>query len=286
MNLTPRKQYRGLPGSKEDQAQPNLAYDSLQLGAGTPCNASKSLLPSNGSMIRVGESSIQSQSTILFIMCIGVLLLSANIWFWVCFLVRRKSIICCMTNDVERKKLSEEPEHSLIQQQTKIPEPGYQRRVPLESVWYDNSDNLSKTDSFSQGSNSRFTGGEEQAISLISSGHVTRTNRDLELYNCSYSKTLPKRCAQPHDQFQCTQIQRAASQELLTSSGRHMSETVPGASKSNLVEVLSSRPVQEEKKVSSRPKLSTFGHTEQFSVQTVQGSRQEPSERYLKPESV
>ena len=185
-----------------------------------------------------------------------------------------------MTNDVERKKLSDEPEHRLVQQQTKIPEPGYQRRVPVESVWYDNSDNLS------QGSNSRFTSGEEQAISLISSGHVTRTNRDLELYNCSFSKTLPKRCAQPHDQFQYTQIQRAASQELLTSSGGHMSETVPGASKSNLVKVLSSRPVQEEKRVSSRPKLSTFGHTEQFSVQTVQGSKQEPSERYLKPESV
>ena len=144
---------------------------------------------------------------------------------------------------------------------------------------------VERWDSFSQESSSRFPG-DEQTISLISTGHVSRTNRDLELYTCNYSKTLPKRCAQSHDQFQQEQIQRACSQELLGSGG-HVSETIPRACKPNPIEVLSSRPNLEEKKVASRPKLSTFsGHTEQFAVQIVKGSRQDSTERYLKPESV
>ena len=118
-------------------------------------------------------------------------------------------------------------------------------------MWYDNTDDqLSKADSFSQGSNSRF-GLEDQAISLISNGHVPCSSHQLELYSCggggtgnggggrvagSSSKTLPRRGCNKnsHEQFQCSQqLSRAASQELLKSSEQVSSSISPSASRHN-----------------------------------------------------
>ena len=304
MSPVSRNQYR-----KDGEAEPNLAYDSLQLGAGTTGTCSNnSSKPANGTSteaeLLVGRSSVRPESTIFIVLAFGVLLLSCNVWFWVCFVVRKRSIICCMTNDGENKKLSEEPELSIVSNKPHQ-EPGYQRRIPGDSVWYDNSDNLSKTDSYSQGSSGRFgSDDQQQAISLISSGHVTRSSHQLQLYDCSRSsRTLPReqrRCAQqPRDQFQCADLVRAASQEQLASPAAVAVTSTPPAkpgtvsrssmeqSRSNLVEQQQTLP---------RPKLTTFCHAEQagrteqhgkqhFSIQTV-AKRVEGPDRFLPPESV
>ena len=330
---------------KDEQAQPNMAYDSLQLGNQAPaCNQSKSggAAGKNGSDVTVGEAGGRSENTLLAVLGIGLLLLACNIWFWFCFVVRKRSIICCMTNEIDRKVLAEEAELSTPAK----PDHNYNpRRVQGESVWYDNSDNLSKTDSFSQGS--RF-GVDDQAISLISNGHVSRSSHQLELYGCNRSsKTLPRRgCTKSsHEQYTCTELARAASQEHLKAADPQpaMSSDQLGktGSRSDFVDhklipdhpqtphhgadhahsaghdyshssrsshpdqqggshprvkIVEPHPRPSDHAAHSRPKLTTFCHSEggavleggegrtHYTVQTVQ--RADGADRFLNPESV
>ena len=331
-----------------------MAYDSLQLGNQAPCNQSKSAgaaaTGKNGSDVTVGVAGGRSENTLLAVLGIGLLLLACNIWFWFCFVIRKRSIICCLTNEIDRKVLAEEAELSTPAK----PEHSYnpRRGVQGESVWYDNSDNLSKTDSFSQGS--RF-GVDDQAISLISNGHVSRSSHQLELYGCNRSsKTLPRRgCSKSsHEQYSCTELARAASQEHLkaTDSQPTMTSAEGGktGSRSDFVDhklitehpptphhsdhahstgheyahssrsshpdqqshprvkIVEPHPRASDHAAHSRPKLTTFCHSEgggsvnvleggegrgslvegrtHYTVQTVQ--RVEGADRFLNPESV
>ena len=79
--------------NKAGQAQPNLAaYDSLGLGGGgeSLCDNRQTANSTSSSAVTRAETGTvkAAGSTLLLLLSLGLILLAANVWFWVCFVVR------------------------------------------------------------------------------------------------------------------------------------------------------------------------------------------------------
>lgn len=113
------------PGESWDQdsilqlqrVQLNRAFESQQLttGSPTPCDKDKGSLYSgmmhNATLIKIEEASTAAYNkAILLILLIGFIMLLGNIWFWLCFVIRRKSHSCCVSSHSVGKDISCETE--------------------------------------------------------------------------------------------------------------------------------------------------------------------------------
>ncbi len=218
--LHTRKYLRGGGGRGEDLllAEPNLAYGSQDVGGAAtppltgPCHGGANLTSGGGSVALSGGPSaaeytvILPQRALLMLVSFGLVLLCANIWFWMCFVVRKRTVICCLTNEgpSREKALSEESDLAAIgiiscgsggggggngSRRSASGTGSFLRHTTPSlggnadsSVWYDNLDNGGKTEPLlAQCGGSRFGtvergGGEVQhdGIAMISNGQVSR----------------------------------------------------------------------------------------------------------------
>ena len=180
-------------------AEPNLAYGSQQDQPQPPaCHESSGANLSSGDGGITTTTAVEAQQVLspqralVMLVSFGLVLVCGNIWFWLCFVVRKRTVICCLTNDggsggspaaARQKALSEESDLAAIgiissssggggvgtiRSTTTERRSGgsFKRRAPLangdSSVWYDNLDTgtigMTKTESLSQcsGSGGRF----------------------------------------------------------------------------------------------------------------------------------
>jgi hypothetical protein len=221
--LHTRKYLRGGGGGRGEDlllAEPNLAYGSQDVGgaAATPpltasCHggANLSSVALSGGPSAAESTVVLPQRALLMLVSFGLVLLCANIWFWMCFVVRKRTVICCLTNEgpSREKALSEESDLAAIgiiscgsggggggngSRRSASRTGSFLRHHTTpslggnadSSVWYDNLDNGGgKTEPLlaqcGGGGGSRFGtvergGGEVQhdGIAMISNGQVSR----------------------------------------------------------------------------------------------------------------
>ena len=77
---------------------------SLLSGSPLPCSGSDkgsvyTGMMHNATLIKIEEASTAAYNkAILLILLIGFIMLIGNIWFWLCFVIRRKSHSCCVSS--------------------------------------------------------------------------------------------------------------------------------------------------------------------------------------------
>ena len=103
---------------RSQRVQFNRAYESLQLTTGPPhsnCgHTDKGNVYSgmhNATLVKIEEASTAAYNkAILLILLIGFIMLVGNIWFWLCFVIRRRYHSCCIAGHQVGKDISCETE--------------------------------------------------------------------------------------------------------------------------------------------------------------------------------
>ena len=177
--------------SRGQRAQVNRAWQSQQLTTQSPVTclgAGKTNiyngLMHNATLVKIEEASTAAYNkAILLILLIGLIMLVGNIWFWLCFVIRRRSHSCCITSGAVGKDISCETElvgasNTSLQN---IPNyTFYQKEYSSDRMSCKNSDDLPRKRSIVQEPNYN----EAQSISFISNGNVPANRANMELVPC------------------------------------------------------------------------------------------------------
>ena len=81
-----------------------LGFQSQPLTTGSPpCHAQEAIHTYHGvhnaTLVKIEEASTAAYNKAIYlILLIGFLMLCGNIWFWLCFVIRRKSHSCCVSS--------------------------------------------------------------------------------------------------------------------------------------------------------------------------------------------
>ena len=176
--------------SQGQRAQYNRAWQSQQQTTGSPLpcpGAGKTNLYNglmhNATLVKIEEASTAAYNkAVLLILLIGLIMLGGNIWFWLCFVIRRRSHSCCVSSSAVGKDISCETE--LVGSNTSLQNiPNYsfyQKEYSSDKVSCKNSDDLPRKRSVVQDPSYN----EAQSISFISNGNVPATRTNMELVPC------------------------------------------------------------------------------------------------------
>ena len=178
-------------GPPSQRAQFNRAFESQQLTTGppTPCSGAGKTnlyngLMHNATLVKIEEASTAAYNkAILLILLIGLIMLVGNIWFWLCFVIRRRSHSCCISASAGGKDISCETElvGSSNTSLQNIPNyTFYQKEYSSEKLSCKSSDDLPRKRSVVQEPNYN----EAQSISFISNSNVTAVRQNMELVPC------------------------------------------------------------------------------------------------------
>ena len=170
------------------RAQFNRAFESQQLTTGPPlpCSGAGKTnlyngLMHNATLVKIEEASTAAYNkAILLILLIGLIMLVGNIWFWLCFVIRRRSHSCCISATAGGKDISCETElvGSSNTSLQNIPNyTFYQKEYSSEKL---SSDDLPRKRSVVQEPSYN----EAQSISFISASNVTAVRQNMELVPC------------------------------------------------------------------------------------------------------
>ena len=138
----------------------------------------------NHTLVKIEEASTAAYNkAILLILLIGFIMLVGNIWFWLCFVIRRKSHSCCLSSHSVGKDISCETElvGSSNTSLQNIPNYSfYQKEYSSDKISCRSSDGLPRKRSVVQETNYN----DQQSISFISNGTVPNTRNNVELVPC------------------------------------------------------------------------------------------------------
>ena len=176
------------------RVQLNRAYESQQLTTGPPApcsggqdkNSLYSGIMHNATLVKIEEASTAAYNkAILLILLIGFIMLVGNIWFWMCFVIRRKSHSCCVTGHGVGKEMSCETElvGSSNTSLQNIPNYSFyqQQEYSNDKVSCKSSDVLPRKRSIVQETCYNDTA---QSISFISNANVPGSRGNVELVPC------------------------------------------------------------------------------------------------------
>ena len=171
-----------------------LSFQSQQLTTGSPppCQAQEALHTYHGvhnaTLVKIEEASTAAYNKAIYlILLIGFLMLCGNIWFWLCFVIRRQGHSCCgpvghmgvgKDSSCETELVTSHSSSSSLQNMKNY----YQTEYPNPEKSKPGSDGLLRKRSLAQDSYGALS--EGQSISFISNGSVPGRTSTVELVPC------------------------------------------------------------------------------------------------------
>ena len=171
-----------------------LSFQSQQLTTGSPppCQAQEAIHTYHGvhnaTLVKIEEASTAAYNKAIYlILLIGFLMLCGNIWFWLCFVIRRQGHSCCgpvghlgvgKDSSCETELVTSHSSSSSLQNMKNY----YQTEYPNPEKTKPGSDGLLRKRSLAQDSYGALS--EGQSISFISNGSVPGRTSTVELVPC------------------------------------------------------------------------------------------------------
>ena len=141
----------------------------------------------NATLVKIEEASTAAYNkAILLILLIGFIMLVGNIWFWLCFVIRRRYHSCCISGHQVGKDISCETElvgSSNPSLQNIKNYSFYQKEYSSDKMSCKSSDGLPRKRSLAH-ETSYGTINDGQSISFISNGNVPGARANVELVPC------------------------------------------------------------------------------------------------------